>query len=369
MNTFARALPPPVACILASTLAATLASNAPAQLSPERLYYGVNQPINIRVTTPDNIEIDTAILLQRPDGSDIKVAGVVPGVVNLATMFPEIWTTPIDGVWYAQLHVGIADIGAPIVIQPLKGTGPAQMTDEAGAIALKLDEKTRQANFGTRNARITYPQPDKLLTGVRVYVDRVATMQTSLGDIEFAMRPDAAPNTVFNFLHLAEGGFYTGVIFHRVVARLPNGNAFVIQTGDPTGTGDGGPGFAIDLEPSTLPHDFGVLSMARDDDPNTNGSQIFVALSREGTARLDGRYTAFAQALSGAEVIRKIAAVQVGENDRPVDPPVIRAIRLDQAPPLARRRPLTPEVDPGQAPSSKPTDAPKAGPAQPGDRK
>lgn len=359
MNTNHRAAPP----LVASAMAVAFACNAFAQLSPERLYYGVDQPINIRVTTPDNIEIDTAIMLQRPDGTHIKVAGAVPGVVNLATMFPEIWTTPIDGVWYAQLHVGIADIGAPIVIQPLKGTGPAQMTDEAGAIALKIDEKTRQANFGTRNARISYPQPDKLLTGVRVYVDRVATMQTSLGDIEFAMRPDAAPNTVFNFLHLAEGGFYTGVIFHRVVAKLPNGHAFVIQTGDPTGTGDGGPGFAVDLEPSTLHHDFGVLSMARDDDPNTNGSQVFVALSREGTSRLDGRYTAFAQALSGAEVIRKIAAVQVGENDRPLDPPVIKAIRLDPAPPLARRRPLSPEVKSETKPESKPDPKPSATPS------
>ncbi|MBL8760961.1 MAG: peptidylprolyl isomerase [Phycisphaerae bacterium] len=221
------------------------------------------------------------------------------------------------------------------------------MTDEAGAVGLKLDEKTRQPNFGTRNARITYPQPDKVLAGVRVYVDRVARVETTMGDIEFAMRPDAAPNTVFNFLHLAEGGFYNGVIFHRIVAKLPSGHAFVIQAGDPTGTGDGGPGYAIDLEPSNLPHDFGVLSMARDDDPNTNGSQMFVALSREGTARLDGRYTAFAQALSGAEVIRKIAAVPVGENDRPLDPPMIRAVMLAPAPPLAQRKPLsqTPKPD------------------------
>ncbi len=353
MNSIARSWPWALASLLATLFAG---KDAIAQLTPERLYYGVNQPINIRVATPDNVEIDTAIMLQRPDGTTIKVGGVVPGVANLATMFPEIWTTPIDGVWYAQLHVGIADIGAPLVIQPLRGSGPAQMTDEGGTIALKLDEKTRQPNFGTRNARITYPQPDKLLAGVRVYVDRVATMQTSLGDIEFAMRPDAAPNTVFNFLHLAEGGFYTGVIFHRIVAKLPNGSAFVIQTGDPTGTGDGGPGYAIDLEPSTLPHDFGVLSMARDDDPNTNGSQVFVALSREGTARLDGRYTAFAQALAGAEVIRKIAAVPVGENDRPLDPPIIRAIRLDPAPPLAHRKPITPDAKPESKPNATPAD-------------
>ncbi|MBO6513474.1 MAG: peptidylprolyl isomerase, partial [Phycisphaerales bacterium] len=68
-------------------------------------------------------------------------------------------------------------------------------------------------------------------------------MKTSMGDIIYRMRPDAAPNTVFNFLHLTEGGFYTNVIFHRIVAKLPNGNPFVIQVGDLSGTGMGGPGY------------------------------------------------------------------------------------------------------------------------------
>src|SRR5258708_35830605 len=120
-------------------------------------------------------------------------------------------------------------------------------------------------------------------------------METSLGDIELAMRPDEAPNTVWNFLTLCAGGFYTDIIFHRIKAVNPaTRSPFVIQAGDPlqrkdvpaeaTGAGEGGPGYWINLEPSKLPHDFGVVSMARKSDgslPNLAGSQFFISLSRK----------------------------------------------------------------------------------------
>ena len=95
----------------------------------------------------------------------------------------------------------------------------------------------------------------------------------------------------------------------------------------------------IDLEKSTLKHNFGVLSMARGSDPDTNGSQIFVALSREGTSFLDGRYTAFAEAVEGATVIREIAAVPVGPEDRPLDPPMLLSCETRDAPPIQDRLP------------------------------
>ena len=95
----------------------------------------------------------------------------------------------------------------------------------------------------------------------------------------------------------------------------------------------------IDLEDSSLPHDFGVLSMARDSDPDTNGSQVFVALSREGTAFLDGRYTAFAEAVQGAQVIREIAATPVGPEDRPMDPPMLLSCTTRDAQPIQDRLP------------------------------
>src|SRR5690606_19239360 len=148
-----------------------------------------------------------------------------------------------------------------------------------------------------------------------------------------------------NFVHLAQGGFYTDIIFHRVVAKLPDGRPFVIQVGDPSGTGLGGPGYMIDLEKSTLPHDFGVLSMARDTDPDTNGAQVFVCLSKEGTSFLDGRYTSFGHAISGSDVIRKIAATPVGPEDRPLDPPMIeRAFTRDALPITKRQPPISAET-------------------------
>src|SRR5262249_45879024 len=126
-------------------------------------------------------------------------------------------------------------------------------------------------------------------------------LETSLGGVEFRMRPDEAPNTVWNFLALCRGGFYTDVQFHRVKAISPhNGAPFVVQSGDPIfghasqGVGWGGPGYLVNLEQSHLAHDFGVLSMARlEDQPNSAGSQFFICLSREGTVQLDGRFAAF----------------------------------------------------------------------------
>lgn len=110
-----------------------------------------------------------------------------------------------------------------------------------------------------------------------------------------------APNTVANFLKLAKSGFYDGVTFHRVI---PN---FVIQGGDPTGTGAGGPGYKIDCElnGNNQYHDRGVLSMAHAG-RNTGGSQFFICHSRDNTAHLDGNHTCFGKVVEGLEVIDAI---------------------------------------------------------------
>ncbi|PHQ78224.1 MAG: peptidylprolyl isomerase [Phycisphaera sp.] len=155
-------------------------------------------------------------------------------------------------------------------------------------------------------------------------------MATSEGDITFRMRPDEAPNTVWNFLSLGDGGFYTDIAFHRVMPQ------FVIQAGDPRGEGTGGPGYFLDLEDSKLLHDFGVLSMARSSDPNSNGSQVFICLSRERTQGLDTRYTGFGQAITGADVIMKIANTPLTSERRsetPVNPPLIHTATLVDAAP------------------------------------
>ncbi|RMH14560.1 MAG: peptidylprolyl isomerase [Planctomycetota bacterium] len=196
------------------------------------------------------------------------------------------------------------------------------------------------------------PAPDREVTfsGIRAYVDRRVILDTTLGEIEIMLRPDAAPNTAYNFLHLVNGGFYTDIIFHRIVPLASNGSPFVIQVGDPTGAGEGGPGYMIDLEPSTVAHAFGVISMARSSDPDTNGSQVFICLSREGTRHLDGQYTSFGHTVRGADVIQAIAATPVDAQGRSDDPPVLRSARLVAAPPIGTgplpvAEPTTPPIE------------------------
>ncbi len=106
--------------------------------------------------------------------------------------------------------------------------------------------------------------------------------ETNLGEIVIGLRPDEAPNTAWNFRELVDGGFYDGTIFHRVVPQSRDGDPFVIQGGDPSQSGEGGPGYWLPLEPSGLAHDFGVISMARADDPDSAGSQFFICLSARG---------------------------------------------------------------------------------------
>jgi cyclophilin family peptidyl-prolyl cis-trans isomerase len=164
-----------------------------------------------------------------------------------------------------------------------------------------------------------------------------AIVVTDAGSIRLAFAPDAAPATVRNFITLAEQGFYDNTIFHRIVPMNREGQPFVIQGGDPTGTGDGGPGWNLAMEPSDLPHDFGVVGMARGDEPHSAGSQFYIALSRAGTARLDGQYTAFAYAVAGADTIRAIADRPIADaaTGRPGDPPKVLRVDIVPAPPRA----------------------------------
>ena len=164
----------------------------------------------------------------------------------------------------------------------------------------------------------------------------------------FRLRPDVAPNTVWHIRELARGGFYTDIPFHRILPTHRSGKPFVIQAGDPTGSGSGGPGVFIDLEPSDLEHKFGVLSMARTGDPDTNGSQFFVALSREATVHLNGLYTAFGEAISGADAIIAIEQTPLADArmGSPVEAPrIISAELIDAAPfgtgPKAIERPTS----------------------------
>ena len=139
--------------------------------------------------------------------------------------------------------------------------------------------------------------------------------------------PDVAPATVENFRKLAGENFYDGLIFHRVI------KGFMIQGGDPEGTGMGGPGYTIKGEFSSngfkndLKHEKGVLSMARAMDPDSAGSQFFIM--HESAPYLDGEYAAFGKITEGLDVIDKIAETETDWNDRPKTPQVIQTIVVE----------------------------------------
>ncbi|HEX7502829.1 MAG TPA: peptidylprolyl isomerase [Acidobacteriota bacterium] len=127
---------------------------------------------------------------------------------------------------------------------------------------------------------------------------RICVLETEKGTITFRLYPEVAPLTVARISELADGGFFDGIVFHRVVAD------FVVQAGDPTGTGEGGSGKAIPAEFSHLHFMRGAVGMARDDDINSNDSQFFICISEQ--PHLDGRYTLFGQVLSGEDVLDRI---------------------------------------------------------------
>src|SRR5215831_6280926 len=135
-----------------------------------------------------------------------------------------------------------------------------------------------------------------------------ATMQTNQGMIEIELFDDDAPKTVDNFKKLAGDGFYDGVIFHRVIPD------FMIQGGDPTGTGSGGPGYQFEDEFNNNPVERGALAMANAG-PNTNGSQFFI-VTADACPWLDGKHTVFGKVTSGMDVADAIAEVDRDRNDR-----------------------------------------------------
>ncbi len=149
-----------------------------------------------------------------------------------------------------------------------------------------------------------------------------ATIHTSEGDIEVDLYAADAPQTVNNFMFLASDGFYDGVIFHRVIS------GFMIQGGDPTGTGTGGPGYRFrDEFHSKTSYKRGTLAMANSG-PNTNGSQFFIC---HGDAGLPNAYTIFGEVTSGLDIVDAIAGKPTGNQDRPHDPVSIDSIDITDA--------------------------------------
>ena len=147
-----------------------------------------------------------------------------------------------------------------------------------------------------------------------------ATIHTNHGPIEVELFDDDAPKTVENFVKLARDGFYDGVIFHRVIPD------FMIQGGDPTGTGRGGPGYTFEDEFNDNKVVRGALAMANAG-PNTNGSQFFI-VTAEATPWLDGKHTVFGRVTSGMDAVDAISSVETDANDKPRAEVTIERVEL-----------------------------------------
>lgn len=362
--------------VLAALLGAGVGvGTAAAQLRPTRAYYGVDRPVPMTVAAMDDGRVpDQVRLLAAGTGEELARGAVEapeaegPAEVDLARVLPRLWGMEAGRVMYAQAYSGDEPIGAPVVLQPMVTPAYAARVDRDGAPAFVVP---------TGRARA--------FTGYRAYVDRLVVMETDKGPLTIALRPDAAPNAAWAFRELVDGGFYTDIRVHRVASLSGRAEADVIQFGDPSvrgtpalsaieskpattggsrpaekppvkagepgsstgGTGGlGGAGFYVDLEPSPLKHDFGVISLARGADPNSGSSQVVIALGRERCASMDGRYAAFAEVVgemegaggsAGAATLMAIAHTPVDADYRTITPPVIRSARLVDAPPYPKR--------------------------------
>jgi cyclophilin family peptidyl-prolyl cis-trans isomerase len=151
-----------------------------------------------------------------------------------------------------------------------------------------------------------------------------ARLNTNHGTIDVELYPADAPKTVDNFVKLARDGFYDGVIFHRVIPD------FMIQGGDPTGTGAGGPGYTFEDEFNDHKVDRGALAMANAG-PNTNGSQFFI-VTTEAAPWLDGKHTVFGRVTAGMDVADSISALSRDARDKPHDDVVIESVSISPEP-------------------------------------
>lgn len=173
-----------------------------------------------------------------------------------------------------------------------------------------------------------------LVVGPELVAGERVTMKTSLGSLSFELWSDVAPKTVANFKKLAASGFYNGTAFHRVIRGI------VVHGGDPLSKdpslvgrwGTGGPGYHVGAEINGRPHNFGVLSMAHDGNPNQAGSRFMVCLGRQ--AAFDQRFTAFGKLVAGQAVLKAIEKVPVkaiasGERSLPIKRLVVESVTVD----------------------------------------
>lgn len=305
-------------------------------IAPAKLWYAPDQPVAIRVDAPG----DVRIVLSEFAGSQREPLSPEMAIVkggetfNLRDIYPQALSVPATYIVQATAvdEPGRGFIGTPYVVD------------------VRADRR-EGAPVGPMVVRVSPLQ--------------YAVIQTEHGPIEVIFYYNYAPHTVANFLNLAKDGYYDGLNFHRIVP------GFVIQGGDPRGDGSGGPGYSIPAEFNDRPHHEGVLSMARQGDPNERsgamprpqfansaGSQFFICLDYDRTKALDNRYTAFGEVVSGMDAVRKIAAAKIAnratgkpEVDQPIIKVEVRNITAEHNPYDILRRELDEALQPTTRPA------------------
>lgn len=343
---------PPRRCLsLQLACAAVLAAALPAaaQLTPMRACVTRDKPIPAQLNVPAAASASPApapadapsqaprLLLLDPantvtplDSSPVPASG---GRIDLAEAFPVLWSEPATGVRAIQLESGGKRVGPALWLVPMVPPPYAARADRTGVPLF-----------------VPPQQPLSAFSGYWLLVDKLAVFSTDAGPMTFRLRTDLAPRSVMAVRSLIEHGFYDDTPVFRVASLRARPEPDIVQFGDPTATGLGGPGFFFDLEPSTLKHDYGALSLARAADPNSAGSQLIIALSRDGAAQLDGKYSAIGQ-MVGAKAtaaLSKLAKTPVDAEGRPRQTVIIDRVELVDAPPLGEGD--EPAKDPASAP-------------------
>ncbi|MDP6600786.1 MAG: peptidylprolyl isomerase, partial [Phycisphaerales bacterium] len=221
-------------------------------ISAVHLYNPVDQPVMVEVELPTGSDTAHIVLLNADGGVLAGPERVIAGSHNLLRRAPQL--ADLDRAAWLQLLVDGEAVGSPMVVQPMR----SRLVPQTEEVTRGDGKSTYSRIVGWRDDMLddvddaTAEDDVSLLTGWRLYPDRDVLIVTSEGGIRIALRPDAAPNTAWNFRELAEGGFYRNIPFHRIVPLTARGQGFVIQAGDPTGTGSGGPGWWLPIERSDL---------------------------------------------------------------------------------------------------------------------
>jgi cyclophilin family peptidyl-prolyl cis-trans isomerase len=205
---------------------------------------------------------------------------------------------------------------------------------------VRLSAKARVSPMAARDTLSTQEIAAILEKVKKTPVDKVqerevAVLQTTLGPIVIAFYSDVAPEHCKSFKRLVKAGYFDQTAFHRIIEGFViQGGDILTRDGDPENDGNGDPGYSLKAEFNKIPHDLGIVSMARDQDPDSGGSQFFICLSRERTARLDGKYTVFGKVIGGLDTVEKLGRVETlvnkrGEKSQPASPVYIeRAVMV-----------------------------------------